>query len=91
MTSEPRKRATRWRRRRIRWLVSCPGWWWSRGRWQTEVSEPPYSSRSMHLTLKAARRSARALLRAGSETAEMVCIYKDGRSRLFLAKASDRV
>ena len=84
MTPEPRKRATRWRRRRIRWYVSQRGWWWSRGRWQTEVSEPPYSSRSMHLTLKAARRSARALVLAGAEEAEMLCVYKDGRSRRFV-------
>jgi hypothetical protein len=38
----------------------------------------------MHLTLKAARRSARASVLAGAEEAEMVCIYKDGRSRRFV-------
>ena len=86
MTNEPRKRATRWRRRRIRWLVSCQGWWWSRGKWQVEVTEPPYSSRSMHLSLKAARSSARALMHAGAPEALMLCIYKDGRSRLFVHK-----
>jgi len=40
----------------------------------------------MHLTLKAARRSARALVHAGAPEALMLCIYKDGRSRLFVHK-----
>ena len=67
-----------------RWYVSSPRWWWSRRRWQTDVSEPPFASHSEHGNLKAARTSARALLRAGADEVLMLCVYKNGESRPFV-------
>jgi hypothetical protein len=75
------------RRRTTRWYVSSLGWWWSRGRWQTEVSEPPFASHSEHRTRKAAQKASRNLLRAGADEAEMFCVYKSGKSRAFACSA----
>jgi hypothetical protein len=68
---------------RTRWYVSSPRWWWSRGAWQMPAPEPPFASHSEHRTLKAARKSARALLRAGANEVQMLCVYPNGESRVF--------
>jgi len=75
-------------RRTTRWYVSSPGWWWSRGGWHADVSEPPFASHSEHRTGKAARKSSRNLLRAGADAAEMLCVYKSGKSRAFACSAT---
>ena len=44
------------------------------------------ASHSEHRTVKAARKGAQALLRAGAHEALLLCVYPDGTSRFFVRR-----